>query len=72
MKQAHMNKATTIFRKVAEKMIDAGVDPSDVSAALVGLGTAISVHSDGVESTGDWLKEISKNLNPDKPSVPIN
>lgn len=72
MKQEHMNKARTIFQKGAEQMIAAGVDPADVSAALVGVGASISVNVDGVEATGAWLTEIAESLKSNDSTVSIN
>ena len=72
MNEAHMRKAYLIFQKAGEKMIKAGVDPVDVSAALVGVGAAISVDCDGANSTGNWLKDVGEKLTSDKPPMPIN
>lgn len=72
MNEVHMRKAYGIFQKASEQLVNAGVDPADVSAALVGVGAAISIDSDGLEATGDWFKEIAGSLNSDRPSVPIN
>lgn len=72
MKQEHINKARTIFQKGAEQMIAAGVDPADVSTALVGVGASISVNVDGVEATGAWLAEIAESLKSNDSTVSIN
>ncbi|MEW8348768.1 MAG: hypothetical protein AB2687_10705 [Candidatus Thiodiazotropha taylori] len=72
MNEKHMNKAKDIFKKASETMINAGVDPADVSTALIGVGTMISIDTDGAEETGNWLIDIGESLNQNKPSVPIN
>ncbi|MBV2120513.1 MAG: hypothetical protein KUF74_03570 [Candidatus Thiodiazotropha sp. (ex Ctena orbiculata)] len=72
MNEKHMNKAKDIFKKAGEAMINAGMDPADVSTALIGVGTMISIDTDGAEETGNWLKDIGEILNQNKPSVPIN
>ncbi|ODC01223.1 hypothetical protein A3197_01690 [Candidatus Thiodiazotropha endoloripes] len=72
MNEIHMRKAYEIFKKGAEQMIDAGVDPADVSAALVGIGTALSLDHEGTEPTQKWLADISAKIAEGRPPVTIN
>ncbi|WP_316367691.1 hypothetical protein [Candidatus Thiodiazotropha sp. CDECU1] len=72
MKHENMIKAKTVFQKGAAQMIASGVDPADVSAALVGAGTAISVDVDGPEATVDWLIEDAQSIKKQKSAVTIN
>ncbi|MCG8074574.1 MAG: hypothetical protein N0C86_21615 [Candidatus Thiodiazotropha taylori] len=72
MNEKHMNKAKDIFKKASETMINAGIDPADVATALIGVGTMISIDTDGAEETGNWLRDVGEKLTSEKPAMPIN
>ncbi|MCG8071590.1 MAG: hypothetical protein N0C86_06360 [Candidatus Thiodiazotropha taylori] len=69
MNEIHMRKAYEIFKKGAEQMINSGVDPADVSAALVGAGAALSLDHEGTELTKKWLADISAKIAEGRPPV---